>query len=86
MRKYLQKKKRMKSCDKKNWPRGYYAKWDMSNGERAIPYDVVYMCIESTKWANGCIDPKNMLVVARKEWKGDGYTRWERLRGTKFQL
>ena len=62
------KKKRTKSCDKKNWPRGYYAKWDMSNGERARPYDVVYMCIESTKWANGCIDPKNMLVVARKEW------------------
>ena len=60
--------------DNMDGPRGYYAQWNKSGGERQIPYDFTYMwnlkhkTNEHTKqnW-NRLIDTENKLVITRSE-------------------
>ena len=47
-------------------PRGHYAKWNKSDRERQIPYDIIYMGNLKT---HELIDTEKWLVFARgREW------------------
>ena len=65
-------------CDNMDEPREYYAKWNKSDRERQIPYDLTYMCNlknktnEQTKQnRNRLIDKESNLVFARENLRGE---------------
>ena len=37
------KERNLAICENMDGPRGYYAKWNKSDRERQIPYDLTYM-------------------------------------------
>ena len=49
-------------CDNMDESRGYYAKWNKSDSERQILYDLTYM--RNIKQTNKLIGTENRLVVA----------------------
>ena len=61
--------------------RSYQAKWNKSDRERQMPYDLTYLCNlkrktkEQTKW-NSLIQTENRLIVAKGE--EDWEVKWKR--------
>lgn len=70
----IQKEGNLAFCNNIGVIRGYYVKWNKSNRERQIPYDVIYIwnLKKSNKWTNRKIemDSYRELVVARGEGSG----------------
>ena len=74
-------------CDNVDGPRGHYAKWNKSDTERQILYDLTYSWTLEAKMKTQkfkLIDTENRLGVARGGVWG-GWDQWSS-KGTNFKL